>query len=176
MRVAILTISDSVSRGTHKDASGPALRERCAQLGWDVVSEAILPDEPAAIRDRLVFSCRQRRGGPDPDDRRHRNRPEGLHSRSHRGSLPETFARNLRTDARRRQEKNSARRPFSRRRGRSRARSNRQSAGQPARRSRIARRRCGFIAARPASPGRRAPRLSSNRFISPRFTNIARIH
>jgi molybdopterin adenylyltransferase len=54
MRVAILTISDSVSRGTHKDASGPALRERCAQLGWDVVSEGVHPDEPAAIRDRLV--------------------------------------------------------------------------------------------------------------------------
>src|SRR5450759_4833714 len=54
MRVAILTISDSVSRGTHKDSSGPGVRERCAQLGWDVVSEAVLPDEPAAIRDRLV--------------------------------------------------------------------------------------------------------------------------
>jgi molybdenum cofactor synthesis domain-containing protein len=55
MRVAILTISDSVSRGTHKDASGPGLRERCAQLGWDVVTEVVLPDEPAGIRDRLEF-------------------------------------------------------------------------------------------------------------------------
>jgi molybdopterin adenylyltransferase len=55
MRVAILTISDSVSRGTQKDASGPNLRERCAQLGWDVVAEAVLPDEPAVIRGRLVF-------------------------------------------------------------------------------------------------------------------------
>ena len=55
MRVAILTISDSVSRGTHKDASGPGLRDRCAQLGWDVVTEVVLPDEPAAIRDRLEF-------------------------------------------------------------------------------------------------------------------------
>ena len=54
MRVAILTISDSVSRGSNKDASGPNLRERCAQLGWDVIAEAVLPDEPAAIRDRLV--------------------------------------------------------------------------------------------------------------------------
>ncbi len=54
MRVSILTISDSVSRGTHPDASGPQLRERCVQRGWDVVSEAVLPDEPSAIRDRLV--------------------------------------------------------------------------------------------------------------------------
>ena len=55
MRAAILTISDSVSQGTHKDASGPGLRDRCAQLGWDVVTEVVLPDEPAAIRDRLEF-------------------------------------------------------------------------------------------------------------------------
>ena len=54
MRVAILTISDSVSRGSGKDASGPNLRARCVQLGWDVVSEAVLPDEPAEIRERLV--------------------------------------------------------------------------------------------------------------------------
>src|SRR5579864_8068151 len=54
MRVAILTISDSVSRGTHKDTSGANLRGRCAQLEWDVVSEAVLPDEPADIRDRLI--------------------------------------------------------------------------------------------------------------------------
>jgi len=54
MRVAILTISDSVSRGTHKDASGPGLRERCAQLGWEVVSESVLADEPALIRNSLI--------------------------------------------------------------------------------------------------------------------------
>jgi molybdenum cofactor synthesis domain-containing protein len=54
MRVAILTISDSVSRGTHQDASGPKLRERCAQLGWEVVCDAVLPDEPSDIRGRLV--------------------------------------------------------------------------------------------------------------------------
>src|SRR5579862_7851112 len=54
MRVAILTISDSVSRGTHSDASGPALRERCRKLGWEVISEAVLPDEPVSIRESLV--------------------------------------------------------------------------------------------------------------------------
>ena len=54
MRVVILTISDSVSHGVRGDASGPALRERCLQLGWDVAAEAVLPDEPASIRERLV--------------------------------------------------------------------------------------------------------------------------
>jgi molybdopterin adenylyltransferase len=55
MRVAILTISDSVSRGTHKDASGPDLRARCVQLNWEVESMEVFPDDPAAIRDRLIF-------------------------------------------------------------------------------------------------------------------------
>jgi molybdopterin adenylyltransferase len=54
MRVVILTISDSVSQSVRGDASGPALRERCRQLGWDVVAEAVLPDEPALIREQLV--------------------------------------------------------------------------------------------------------------------------
>ena len=53
MLVAILTISDSAARGERPDASGPAVRERCKQLGWSVVSEAVLPDEPVAIRERL---------------------------------------------------------------------------------------------------------------------------
>jgi molybdopterin adenylyltransferase len=55
MRVAILTISDSVSRGTNKDASGPALRERCAERGWNIAAEIVLPDDPEAIRERLMF-------------------------------------------------------------------------------------------------------------------------
>ena len=54
MRVVILTVSDSVSQGVREDASGPALRERCRQLGWDVVAEAVLPDEPSLIREQLI--------------------------------------------------------------------------------------------------------------------------
>jgi molybdenum cofactor synthesis domain-containing protein len=30
------------------------LRERCAQLGWEIVSEGVLPDEPVTIREKLV--------------------------------------------------------------------------------------------------------------------------
>ncbi|MGH9680491.1 MAG: MogA/MoaB family molybdenum cofactor biosynthesis protein [Candidatus Acidiferrales bacterium] len=54
MRVAILTISDSAARGVREDASGPAVRERCRALGWESASEAILPDDPAFVRDRLT--------------------------------------------------------------------------------------------------------------------------
>lgn len=34
MRVSVLTISDSVSRGKSEDRSGPALVARCRELGW----------------------------------------------------------------------------------------------------------------------------------------------
>jgi molybdenum cofactor synthesis domain-containing protein len=54
IRAAILTISDSVARGTHRDASGPDLRARCAELGWEVVGVEVLPDEPAELRARLI--------------------------------------------------------------------------------------------------------------------------
>src|ERR1019366_2912200 len=54
MRVAILTISDSVSRGNREDTSGPALRERCRKLGWDVITEQVLADEGVSIREWLV--------------------------------------------------------------------------------------------------------------------------
>jgi molybdopterin adenylyltransferase len=45
MRVAILTVSDSVSRGTSEDRSGPGLVERCQALGWEVVSKEISADD-----------------------------------------------------------------------------------------------------------------------------------
>jgi molybdopterin adenylyltransferase len=54
MRVAILSISDTVSLGTRTDASGPALRDRCIQLGWDVKSLEVLPDDPSAILAQLT--------------------------------------------------------------------------------------------------------------------------
>lgn len=49
MRVAILTVSDSVSRGTNEDRSGPALVERCRTLGWEVVSTEVCADERGPI-------------------------------------------------------------------------------------------------------------------------------
>ncbi len=53
MRVALLTVSDSVSRGAREDRSGPALRDRCAALGWQVVSAEVVADEPSALQARL---------------------------------------------------------------------------------------------------------------------------
>ena len=53
MRVAILTISDSVTRGEREDLSGPALVTRCRELGWDVTSALRCSDDGAEVRSQL---------------------------------------------------------------------------------------------------------------------------
>jgi molybdenum cofactor synthesis domain-containing protein len=53
IRVAILTVSDSVHGGRRKDESGPALRGRCGEVGWTVAAEAVTADEESAIRSQL---------------------------------------------------------------------------------------------------------------------------
>ena len=54
MRVALVTVSDSVAKGARVDRSGPALRERCQQLGWLVVSADVVADERGALEARLA--------------------------------------------------------------------------------------------------------------------------
>lgn len=53
MRVAILTISDSVARGEREDLSGPAVVDYCRSLKWEIVSSLRVADEPADIREQL---------------------------------------------------------------------------------------------------------------------------
>lgn len=54
MRVSIITISDSVSAGHREDGSGKALARRCGELGWEIISATIVPDEESAIRAQLL--------------------------------------------------------------------------------------------------------------------------
>jgi molybdopterin adenylyltransferase len=49
MRIAILTVSDSVSSGKAEDRSGPAVARRCQELGWEILSSTILPDDQKSI-------------------------------------------------------------------------------------------------------------------------------
>jgi molybdopterin adenylyltransferase len=51
---AVLTISDSVNAGTRADRSGPAVRERLEQLGWQVTVMETIPDDAGEIGDRLA--------------------------------------------------------------------------------------------------------------------------
>ncbi|HET6929710.1 MAG TPA: MogA/MoaB family molybdenum cofactor biosynthesis protein [Candidatus Acidoferrum sp.] len=53
MRVAVLTISDSVAREERIDLSGPAVVQRCRELGWEVTSSLKCSDDPGQVRSHL---------------------------------------------------------------------------------------------------------------------------
>jgi molybdopterin adenylyltransferase len=53
MRVAVLTISDSVSRGEREDLSGPAVVAFCRGLNWEIVETLCVSDDLAAVREQL---------------------------------------------------------------------------------------------------------------------------
>lgn len=53
IRVAVITVSDSVAAGTREDRSGPALRERVKSLGWTVSAAELVPDESLQIAEAV---------------------------------------------------------------------------------------------------------------------------
>ena len=53
LRVAVLTVSDSVSTGAYEDRSGPAVAQACALHQWQVTSTSVVPDDRAQIEQRL---------------------------------------------------------------------------------------------------------------------------
>jgi molybdopterin adenylyltransferase len=53
MRVAVLTISDSVSQGIREDLSGPAVVAFCRSRNWEIVNSLRVADDPADIRQQL---------------------------------------------------------------------------------------------------------------------------
>ena len=53
MRVAVLTISDTVSRGEREDLSGPAVVAFCRGLQWEIVTTTRVSDDLDAIRKQL---------------------------------------------------------------------------------------------------------------------------
>jgi molybdopterin adenylyltransferase len=50
MKIAVVTISDTVARGQRQDASGPAVVARCKELGWAVTSTHLVPDDGTEIQ------------------------------------------------------------------------------------------------------------------------------
>ncbi|HEX3682769.1 MAG TPA: MogA/MoaB family molybdenum cofactor biosynthesis protein [Bryobacteraceae bacterium] len=53
IRVAILTVSDAAAAGGREDLSGPAIQERCKELGWAVAVTKVVPDDIEAIATQL---------------------------------------------------------------------------------------------------------------------------
>jgi molybdopterin adenylyltransferase len=50
MKIAVITISDTVARGERQDAAGPAVVARCKELGWTVATTHIIPDDSVQIQ------------------------------------------------------------------------------------------------------------------------------
>jgi molybdopterin adenylyltransferase len=53
MRIAVITISDSVSKRLREDASGPAVVAVCRGLGWEIISTQTISDDLATITAEL---------------------------------------------------------------------------------------------------------------------------
>ena len=58
---AVLTVSDSASRGERADISGPATADLLRQNGFDVVHQEVVSDDQAAIESALVRLSEQAR-------------------------------------------------------------------------------------------------------------------
>ncbi len=51
--VGIITVSDRASRGEYEDLGGPALRKVAQESGWNVLAEAVVPDELEPLQNTI---------------------------------------------------------------------------------------------------------------------------
>jgi molybdopterin adenylyltransferase len=51
--VGVITVSDRASQGIYDDLGGPALKEAVRGYGWQILAEAIVPDDIARIRETI---------------------------------------------------------------------------------------------------------------------------
>jgi molybdenum cofactor synthesis domain-containing protein len=58
---AVLTVSDSCSRGEKTDVSGPAVAETLERRKFRVVVRTVVSDDTAAIQEKLIELCRSAR-------------------------------------------------------------------------------------------------------------------
>src|SRR5205807_2763211 len=57
--IGIITISDRASAGDYKDLGGPALKEVAQKNGWQVLAEAVIPDDAARIQETIRSFAKQ---------------------------------------------------------------------------------------------------------------------
>src|SRR5690349_235809 len=60
--VGIITVSDRASAGDYKDLGGPALKEAAQKNGWQVLCEAVIPDDGTKIQETIRSFSRQGSG------------------------------------------------------------------------------------------------------------------
>src|SRR4051812_20562328 len=58
---AVITVSDSCSRGERKDESGPAVAAALREHGFDVAAIVVVPDEREAIERDIIRACESAR-------------------------------------------------------------------------------------------------------------------
>jgi molybdopterin adenylyltransferase len=58
---AVLTVSDSCSRGEKVDLSGPAVAEALTRRNFKVLVRSVVADERSAIQEKLIELCRSAR-------------------------------------------------------------------------------------------------------------------
>jgi molybdopterin adenylyltransferase len=57
--VGIITISDRASAGDYKDLGGPALKDETHKAGWQLLAEAIVPDDLKRIQETIRSFAQQ---------------------------------------------------------------------------------------------------------------------
>jgi len=61
IQIGIITISDRASKGLYDDLGGPALKQAAEKHGWNVLAEALVPDEKRdiqrAVREQIAKGC-----------------------------------------------------------------------------------------------------------------------
>ncbi len=60
-QAAVITLSDKGARGEREDKSGPAIAGRLRELGYEVIEQFLISDEPELLRHHLIRLCDQRR-------------------------------------------------------------------------------------------------------------------
>lgn len=57
--VGIVTVSDRASAGEYADLGGPAVKKFVEEAGWQVLAEAVVPDDPKRIQETLRSFSKQ---------------------------------------------------------------------------------------------------------------------
>ena len=61
IQVGIITISDRASEGVYNDLGGPALKAAAEAYGWEVLAQALVPDNKQdiqrAVREQVADGC-----------------------------------------------------------------------------------------------------------------------
>ena len=57
--VGIITISDRASKGLYDDLGGPALKEVAGKNGWQILAEAVIPDDATRIQETVHSFSKQ---------------------------------------------------------------------------------------------------------------------